>query len=70
MSDRKSNITPKRRINEFNDRSLIEKKIDGKSVVWCKSCNVVVCHFRKSSIGQHLECTTTYISILMERSPG
>ena len=27
MSDRKSNITPKRRINEFNDRSLIEKKL-------------------------------------------
>ena len=54
MSSNKSSITPKRRISENLDANLIEKKIDGENVIWCKLCQVKVCHKKKSSVLQHL----------------
>ena len=51
MSARKNKITPKRKLAEYLDKSLIEKK----NGLWCKLCNVAIDFERKSSIDQHLE---------------
>ena len=51
MSARKSRITPKKRIIEFNEASLQERS----GQLWCKICNVEIDYIKNSSVKQHLD---------------
>lgn len=64
----KTNITPKRRINECGDKGLVERKVGKETVLWCKLCDVGINYIRKSSVLQHLDTVSHKRMLLSENS--